>query len=1251
MRAVLLVLIAILAALGCGGAPPASSAAALGTLRASARASTDGERVGRWALAEMLAPGGDAKQAGEARKRLNTLKPSGLYASLAAAIFDETHGSPRSAAEGFIATLVALRKADDKDAALIGWFATHHLLSLRSSVHGLYAAHKGTLEDLAATPKNLGWRAVAELIEWATVEAFDKAEVTGDAYDKLVASKMGCATAVRLAGPFGHGSTADRRRSFGAEKPGPWPPSWPSDPLRRSVPHVLKSEQRRCLATSIERTEDGVFYAETYFSTSAPRDMLVAAQGALKVWVDDAPVLERDLREWGVWQRFGAAIRVGEGRHRVVARLIGETTSVRLLNLDGTPAPVEIDTALGRPYGLVPPRLLGSPNPIDAIVRAQRAGSPLEALLASFAAHVESMNDVASVLIEPLATAEGAGSVALLAAATYAANDAALPEELRHRTEHDAHARAIAKDPKLWYSAAWLLLDQAEQRGPLESIEPLRKLADAFPEEPEILEQLARVYGKLGWHAERMRALADLEKRFADDVNALRLYLGALEEDGPLAEADKVAARIKRLEPDTEVDLDRALARHDWKAAIAELQRIGKRRPERKEIATRIADVLERAGDPTAAAIQLSQALAKDPDDSAARLRIADRAFAKGDTPALRRALAEALQAGAKGVEIREALDLIEGATNLEPYRVDGRKIIREFEAWEKTGKRMEGHAARVLDYSAIWVHPDASSEMLEHEIMRIQSQEAIGKEAEQQVPAGLVLRIRVIKPDGSILEPEQVTGKPTLTMPHLEVGDYVEIEHITPNAGDGHKGQRYRGPHWFFREADKGYWRSEFVCITPKDKPVEIETRGNVPPPKVKTTGTFVERRWRVDESPPAVEEPDSPPITEFLPSVRIGWGISLDDTILRLVDAAVDETPLDPRLHKKALEIVRGVPEGAREERARLVYKDVVDHVEEAKESDGRRAILGKSGSRKAAFEHLMRQLGIPIEAALVKDRLAAPPIGKMSEVEDWDSVVLRIETEHGTRWLTVREKFAPFGYVPAELRGQPAIRLVPGAPRDTTSNLGAQDGIAFDGRADLHDDGSATVELAQIFNGKIGISMRELFDKVPEAQLQDFIESRLLSRYLPPARVRDVRLDNKKDPSQPLVLHVHAEVAQLARQQGEKVTLKALFPMRLAQLATLPERQTPMLIAGSSHVEVKFEIVAPEKVKMPPSVPGGQVRDGERVVGVKDAVQGHALVLDRIIDIPAGRVQPGADYRKFLHFAQEADEMFEREIVLGR
>ncbi|HVJ92277.1 MAG TPA: tetratricopeptide repeat protein, partial [Labilithrix sp.] len=605
----------------CGGAPEAKTPVALAKLRSNGKSSTNGEVVGRWLLDELFAPGGTASGAEEARNRLLSKKTTGdgMYASLGSALWDEAHGDPKRAAQGYVAALGYAKTTADTAAPLVGWLATHHLVGLRGSVANLWKTNATALEAIIAKPGNIGWRALAELHEWSTAEAFDRAEVTGDTYDALVTTRMGCARNVRIAGPFGHGTAPDRRRSFDAEK-APWPPSWPADPLRGSIPHVLKTERHRCLTASAEKTEDGIFYVETFFESPTDRDLLVAVQGAVTVWVDDVVVVDRDLREWGVWQRFGGAVRVPKGRHRLLARVMNDAASVRIMNLDGTAAGLETDTVASKPYGVAPPVRLSEPNPIASLVRDVAAGRepglpPLYVALAAHAAWIDGLSDVAATLMASLVEPKDAAPLALLFAAQYARGDVAFPEQVRRITEKDFYARAYAADPKLWYARAWLILDDADQRGLVEAVEPMRKLAADLPAVPQITEQLARVYARLGWRAERMRTVKELAERFPDDREALALYLSALEDDGALAEADTVAARIKQLDPDAEVDLDRAIARRDWQAAIQELRRLEKRRPDRKEIAGRIADVLMRSGDPSAAAAQLEKALAKNPAD------------------------------------------------------------------------------------------------------------------------------------------------------------------------------------------------------------------------------------------------------------------------------------------------------------------------------------------------------------------------------------------------------------------------------------------------------------------------------------------------------------------------------------------------------------------------------------------------------------------------------------------------------------
>ena len=295
-------------------------------------------------------------------------------------------------------------------------------------------------------------------------------------------------------------------------------------------------------------------------------------------------------------------------------------------------------------------------------------------------------------------------------------------------------------------------------------------------------------------------------------------------------------------------------------------------------------------------------------------------------------------------------------------------------------------------------------------------------------------------------------------------------------------------------------------------------------------------------------------------------------------------------------------------------------------------------------------MRQLAIPIDLAIVKDRLAMPPIGPMSDVDNYDSLALRLDTGHGYHWLTVHDKFAPYGYVPAEQRGQVCVLLVPGMPRDKVTSTDAVNGLMFEGRADLREDGSASVDLAQSFSGNLGIQMRNVLDKIPEGQLHDFIESRLIGRNLPGARLRDLKLDNTKNLAAPLIVRTHLEVPQLARTQGDQVVLTALFPVHLSHLATLPQRQTPLFLPTWAHVEVKFEVVAPKGIRVPSSLPQGEARDGERVVRVNDVVHGQAIELSRFVDVPAGRVQPN-EYARFQSFTQAADALVEREIALGR
>src|SRR5262245_11042570 len=196
--------------------------------------------------------------------------------------------------------------------------------------------------------------------------------------------------------------------------------------------------------------------------------------------------------------------------------------------------------------------------------------------------------------------------------------------------------------------------------------------------------------------------------------------------------------RAADLDAGSEVLLERALRRRDYSSALSALERLESTRPQRHAEWERRRQELRLAmGQREARMALLLSAVEERPDNGAARLALADARLAAGDREALHQGLAEAIQAGAAAAPLERAIDAVEARSDFAPMRIDGRQVIREY---ERAGKRQSGTAERVLDYAAVWVHSDGSSRMLEHEIVRIQSEEAIEKFAEQRPLTGLVL-------------------------------------------------------------------------------------------------------------------------------------------------------------------------------------------------------------------------------------------------------------------------------------------------------------------------------------------------------------------------------------------------------------------------------------------------------------------------------------------------------------------------------
>lgn len=1234
--------------ISCGARSDSAQPAQSGLSSLRSEAPTDDALAAQWLLGELLLPGGQATQASRARQSLDHGSQHGLFEDLARALDDDWHGHLADAPDHYLRAAEAARDSNHDAAPLVAWFSAFRAVSLSANTRKLWGRWQPFVEQAIADPKNLGWRARDVLVNWRGRKAW---EAGATDVEQTTAEQLGCLRQVRLAGPFGNGGRASALRVYAAETPQPWPVLWPEDPLDVRKPRILETDQKGCEAFVDEPVRGGVFYAEAFFSVDQRVDTIITADHALMLWVDGEEVLNRDFRRFAAGNQIAAGLSLEPGTHRIVAKLLDRRTSLRLLTRDGRPLPfrqISSAAALSLPAPSLPPTASFSPatgfERVEELSRSKASPSEVATLrfLAAFQANVNGEPGYASLLLEPLVknTAEATGP-ALNAAATFVAGDPIYGDAQRRDLERELHATALERDPQLWESELEKVSQVAQTKGLADAVSGLRQLTERYPQVPALLGALARVYGELGWKPEHRAVVLQRAERFPEDPDGLYGAAQLLEQAGDSGRAEELLSTIRRLDPDSEVMVGRALERRDYDAALVELERLSQRRPNRKDLKDTLSRVRRLSGKGDDVLALLERAIQRKPTAGLPRLNLADAHFASGQTDAIRTQLVEAIQVGADPKPLKNALDLIEGLTELDPYRLDGSAVIAAYEA---AGKHMAGTAARVLDYMAVWVGADGSSRNLDHQVIRLQSEEAIRRFAEQAPRGDLVLKMRVIKKDGRILEPEAVPGKPTFTFPHLEVGDYIETEQLFSSPSTA--GSFYEGPHWFFREKDIAYARSELVLISPSQKQLDIATTGSVPEPSFTQTGYFDVRRWRMDQSPAAPNEPLGVPAVEYLPSVKITWGLNLRRHLRSLFEQSVNTLPVDPRVARIARRITTGIPSQQETNRAKALYRWVLNNVQNGDEADGRRVVVGKRGVRWRGFVTLCHALGIETRFAVSRTRLTPPPKGQAELAGQYRTTVLRVGTENPV-WLTMDSQYTPFGYLPSEVRGMPAYLLGDQPTLLRLPSAGSDDKVTFEGTVRLAADGSANLSLNQGYHGRLGASLRKGLAELGEQRLNDEVESRILASSLRGARLLDLNVVDLDNHDVPVFLQMQAEMAHFALKAEGQLRLSPPFAPRLSRFASLPSRQTPILLSSEQRWDVHLKIELPPDARVELPVPV-TLRFGDHLVEVSDSFQAGRLTLRRKVHLRTGRVAP-EDYPDFVRFTREADAALSAEIQI--
>jgi tetratricopeptide (TPR) repeat protein len=834
-------------------------------------------------------------------------------------------------------------------------------------------------------------------------------------------------------------------------------------------------------------------------------------------------------------------------------------------------------------------------------------------------------------------------------AAQVARNDPTRPPSFARDAGRSRLRAALAADAQLgraWQVLAAIDLDDDRTR---EAIDDARAAAAAAPGwwAPElVLSHALRARG-LDFDADaaldRMAAKAgSVSGAPCQVVEALLRRAGERRAVDAEARLDDVLAAC---DAQSELRLDRLRARGDLQGAAAALRALLRVSPERDDLGSELALVLAADGQRAESLAELRELQARDPRDPLLRVRVADAQAAAGDVEAARATLRAELRAHPDVPEVRRAARALGIPLPIDAFRLDGRAVIRAFEA---AGSSYAAPAVVVLDRSVTRVFADGAQMVLTHEIVRVQSKDAIDRWGEVEIPEGAeILTLRTHKPDGSTREPEDIVGKEAISAPDLAIGDYVEWETLeTKGPSDAFAGG-FLGDRFYFQSFDAPLDRSEYLLVTPSGMKVDVDARAappaasQAPGPDGTTVATFATRAV-----PQLFAERSSVPSIEYVPSVRassavswLGWARFLDEQVhgttrsspaVRDLARTVAATACGPDHKGTCADPVRLGAEAVRW---------VTENVEAADDlrDPASFTLARRRGNRLALVLALCRELGLPARGVLARSRLVAEPEAATpaQEVDDFADTLVAIDVGPKTRaFADLRLRHADFGYLPPGLDGARTLEL-PGGAFGVARRLGTADQRTVDMTIRLDDKGGGVAVATEELTGWPALEWAALCDRfgADRAKLRQDFEQRWLGVHFPGARLRDLDVElPKAGPGAVRVRYSFVDPQMAVLGEHEMRLLPLFFRSQPGRrFATEPQRSTTLVLGVDIPFRMTATVELPHAAKLaeaPVRQSGVIAREGgyrfveERVVrpGSPDV-----LVLRRESALPLMRVPP--------------------------
>lgn len=857
----------------------------------------------------------------------------------------------------------------------------------------------------------------------------------------------------------------------------------------------------------------------------------------------------------------------------------------------------------------------------------------------------------ATDLLREISPLETVTSPALLLALSEALQvDESLPYELAFERSRSLEAKALEREPRLWQARIHLADRKADDDLFLEAVEILKKGIELSPNEPKLYSRLASLFLNRGFWHEAETAIHSLEKIVPGACDTWRYKLALDRENHQLQAIRDSATSLVACDSSSTALAEELSRTYQFDLAIKERQRLAQ--DDRRSVgkAYDLYRALLAKGESDKALDQLVAAREIDPFDPDLIFSLVDMLAARGERGKALSVLTEAEKIKPELYSnILDAKSLLQNSKMFEEFRVNGLKTIDSYRSEKQS---YDTASVFVLDRAVYMVSPWGSLTTIVHTITHLRTDEAIEQLGEFELPEDAkLLTARTIKPDGRILEPEDIERKDTFSFPDLEPDDMIETEYLT----FAPRNQLFPGgfdtERFYFQNYDTAFHLSEMIAIVPKSMDVVVDGRGNHPPTQKRVDNGNNIFEWRATDVLPHLREPLSPSAKEFLPSIRLTSRASWSNLLYRIRDLLADKNRESPTIRNALTAATRGLGKHEHRLRKASIYRWVQENIRPDGNlfEQGSHIIARRNGHTARAFMALLRAAGYSCDLALVKPQGADEHADKIPDLGEFDEIVVKVKDDG---FISLLDPYAPYGYLPAAIRKRPAVLISSGERTMTGGGIIPVDTQQIRLDLTLRTNESAQGTVTETLNGTLASHFREEFENAPELDRNRLFESQYLSKEIPGAKLKNLTIQNETDPQKPLILIYEIEILHFGVTEGNTRRLKVPFTITLAkQVGGLAKRQTPLVLASHISKEVEATIRLPRSVSVVASPsserpqkfrsPFGEARSWVDV-SPKEVTMGYRAKLH------VDRIEQKL-YDAFLDFAEKIDALSGLELVL--